>query len=164
MNKLGICAIAIVGAFVIGILSANPVVDAAGGWKEALVLHEEDSSAHHDVPEAQVYEVSGVSVIPGSNNPAERGNEVQLRCLDGDRLISTGFPFTMTAEPIADIIADGLTIGGAPNQDIKEFPVSAISASKLIGYDVTPNRDQLQQPDRLYDITVITSIMCFSPS
>jgi len=53
MNKLGIWAIAIVGAFVIGVLSANPVVDAAGGWKEALGLHEGDSSAHHDIPESQ---------------------------------------------------------------------------------------------------------------
>jgi len=36
MNKLGIWAIAIVGAFVIGVISANPVVDAVGGWKEAV--------------------------------------------------------------------------------------------------------------------------------
>jgi len=36
MNKLGIWAIAIAGAFVIGILSANPVVEAVGGWKQAV--------------------------------------------------------------------------------------------------------------------------------
>lgn len=35
MNKMGIWAIAIAGAFVIGILSANPVVEAVGGWKDA---------------------------------------------------------------------------------------------------------------------------------
>jgi len=36
MNKLGIWAIAIATAFVIGILSANPVAEAVGGWKEAV--------------------------------------------------------------------------------------------------------------------------------
>jgi len=40
MNKLGIWAIAIVGAFVIGILSANPVVEAVGGWQAAIAGHE----------------------------------------------------------------------------------------------------------------------------
>ena len=33
MNKLGIWAIAIVGAVWIGVLSANPVVEAVGGWQ-----------------------------------------------------------------------------------------------------------------------------------
>jgi len=164
MKKTLLLGIAIATAFVIGVLSANPVVDAAGGWKEALGLHEGDSSAHHGITEAQVYEVSGVSVIPGSNSSDENGNQVQLRCLDGDRLISTTTPFTMTAEPIADIIADGLTITFGANNDIKEFPTSTISASKLIGYDVTPKRIQLQQLDSLYDITVTTSILCLSPS
>jgi len=36
MNKLGIWGIAIAGAFVIGILSANPVVEAVGGWQAAV--------------------------------------------------------------------------------------------------------------------------------
>jgi len=40
MNKLGIWAIAIAGAFVIGILSANPVVDAVGGWQAAIAGQE----------------------------------------------------------------------------------------------------------------------------
>jgi len=33
MNKLGIWGIVIAGAFLIGVVSANPVVEAAGGWK-----------------------------------------------------------------------------------------------------------------------------------
>jgi len=37
MNKLGIWAIVIAGAFVIGVLSANPVVEAVGGWQLAFV-------------------------------------------------------------------------------------------------------------------------------
>jgi len=40
MNKLGIWAIAIAGAFVIGVLSANPVVEAVGGWQAAIAGHE----------------------------------------------------------------------------------------------------------------------------
>jgi len=40
MNKLGIWAIAIATAFVIGVLSANPVVEAVGGWKVAIADHE----------------------------------------------------------------------------------------------------------------------------
>ena len=35
MSKLGIWAIAIAGAFLVGVLSANPVVEAVGGWKGA---------------------------------------------------------------------------------------------------------------------------------
>jgi len=35
MNKLGIWAIVISGAFLIGVLSANPVVEAVGGWQGA---------------------------------------------------------------------------------------------------------------------------------
>ncbi len=36
MNKLGIWVIAIATAFVIGVLSANPVVEAVGGWQPAV--------------------------------------------------------------------------------------------------------------------------------
>jgi len=36
MNKLGIWAIAIAGAFLIGVLSANPIVEAQSGWKAAV--------------------------------------------------------------------------------------------------------------------------------
>jgi len=40
MNKLGIWGIAIAAAFVVGVLSANPVVEAASGWKDAVADHE----------------------------------------------------------------------------------------------------------------------------
>jgi len=36
MNKLGILGIVIVGTFVFGVLSANPVVEAAAGWQLAV--------------------------------------------------------------------------------------------------------------------------------
>ena len=44
--KKAILGIAIAGAFVIGILSANPVVEAVGGWQQAFIDHEADGSAH----------------------------------------------------------------------------------------------------------------------
>jgi len=158
---LGIWGIAIASAFVIGVLSANPVVEAVGGWKFALDEHQSDDNAHHDVPEAQVYEVSGVSVIPAGGTSDESGPEVQLRCLEGDRLISAGLPFTLTAEPIEDILANDVTVTHGANDDIKEFPINKISTQKIIGYDVTPKRTGAIQ---LFPITVTVSIMCLSPS
>jgi len=110
-----------------------------------------------------VYEVSGVSVIPGSNSPDEFGNEVQLRCLDGDWLYDVVLPFSMTAEPLALIEAGGFVINAA-NNDIRESDPNVISFTKFIGYDVTPKRNQLQQPNELFDITVVVSILCLSPS
>ena len=38
MNKLGIWGITIAAAFVIGVLSANPVVEGKGGWQGALEI------------------------------------------------------------------------------------------------------------------------------
>jgi len=46
MNKLGIWAIAVAGAFLIGVLSANPVAEAVGGWQQAFINHEADGTAH----------------------------------------------------------------------------------------------------------------------
>jgi len=112
-----------------------------------------------------VYEVSDTTVIPGSTNAEVRGDTLQLRCLDGDWLYSEGIPFSMTAEPFADIVADDLLINTVnPTVAIKESPTRNISDTKLIGYDVTPNRNGGQQPNEVFDITVVVSILCLSPS
>jgi len=113
-------------------------------------------------PPMQVYEVSGVSVIPGSNVPSELGNQVQLRCLDGDWLSPSSLPFSMTAEPIADIVANNFDIVAVQSQAIHESP-QQIKASKFVGFDVTPRRNAVQQLDQLFDITVTISILCLSP-
>jgi len=110
-----------------------------------------------------VYEVSGVSVIPGSTDPDEKGEEVQLRCQDGDWLYDVLIPFSMTAEPLDRITAGGFVIASA-NNDIRESDPNVISATKFIGYDVTPKRNQVQEANDLFDIAVITSILCLSPS
>ncbi len=110
-----------------------------------------------------VYEVSGVTVIPGSTNAEVRGDTLQLRCLDGDWLYSEGIPFSMTAEP--DIVANDLLINTVSiTQAITESPTRNISSTKLIGYDVTPNRNGGQQPNEVFDITVTVKILCLSPS
>ncbi len=106
-----------------------------------------------------VYEVSGVSVIQAGGPDGKLGNEVQLRCLDGDWLKGEGAPFSMTAEPLADFEATS-QIGEGNSKEIREIDTNVIAFSKLIGYDVTPKRDGIQQ----FDITVVTSILCLSPS
>jgi len=71
MNKLGIWAIAIAGAFLIGILSANPVVEAVGGWQAAFTNHEADGSAHG---------IDSLSVVLGTSFD---GNIIQAISNDG---------------------------------------------------------------------------------
>ncbi len=66
MNKLGIWAIAIAGAFVIGILSANPVVEAVGGWQGAFDgldarITELESSTHTELSRT-TFSVSGAEL------------------------------------------------------------------------------------------------------
>ena len=182
-RTIWVFAVVIVAAFVVGILSANPVVEAVGGWKAAVIELNDDISdielfleersdfwefleeSGEEFFESQIYEVSGVTVIPGSTNAEVRGDTLQLRCLDGDWLYSEGIPFSMTAEPFADIVADDLLINTVnPTVAIKESPTRNISDTKLIGYDVTPNRNGGQQPNEVFDITVVVSILCLSPS
>jgi len=68
-----------------------------------------------------VYEVSGVSVIQAGGPDGKLGNEVQLRCLDGDWLYDAGLPFSMTAEPLADFEAIS-QIGVGNSKAIRESP------------------------------------------
>jgi len=84
MNRTILLGIAIASAFIIGTLTANPVVEAVGGWKEALGLHEGDSSAHHEsssgtelYTKTQSFEVMG-----------EGRQLVTLNCNTGDTVIN----------------------------------------------------------------------------
>jgi len=55
MKKLGIWGIAIAAAFVVGILSANPVVDAAGGWQLAFQgLQDQIDSISGNLPQEDI--------------------------------------------------------------------------------------------------------------
>jgi len=157
MNKLGIWGIAIAGAFVVGILSANPVVEAVGGWKGAFAGLDTRITAleNQPDPESQVYEVSGVSVIPTGQ---VFGSEVQLRCLDGDWFPTTNVPFTLRPQPPPD---DSGSIINAQQTSIHESDVTKIFFSKVIGKDVTPQNQGIVQP---FPITVTVVGFCVSPS
>ena len=174
MNKLGIWAIAIVGAFVIGILSANPVVEAVGGWKAAVIELNDDISdielfleersdfwefleeSGEEFFESQIYEVSGVSVIPAGET---FGNRVSLRCLDGDWYLSEPTRFTMTIDPsIVETFAVG--IGPGNTSPVAEGNPGT-AGSKVVGFATTPRNDGVKPP---FAIPVTITGLCVSPS
>ena len=160
MQKLGIWAIAIAGAFLIGVLSANPVVEAVGGWQGALGLHEGDSSAHHEIPEAQVYELSDtITILAGDFT----GGTITLECLDGDWLDSSGANFV--TDPI--IFVDAITVVHDTNVAFMLDPVSVastgVSLTKRIGYSVVPELIGSGTPLGI-DVDVTVSVLCYSPS
>ena len=152
MKKSILLGIAIASAFIIGTLTANPVVDAVGGWKEALGLHEGDSSAHHDIPESQIYEVSDTTVIVAGETLSP---DVLLQCLDGDwmfmgagsrqttvvivttpLLAIEGFGFTPITDPV------GMTFGKAVGME---------GPAELVAFQA-------------FDVDVTVTILCMSPS
>jgi len=74
MQKLGIWAIAIAGAFLIGVVSANPVVEAVGGWQLALGLHEADILTHVDLvtrTNSMVFQPQGTGMFETLCEPGE---------------------------------------------------------------------------------------------
>ena len=160
MNKLGIWAIAIAGAFLIGIVSANPVVEAVGGWQLALGLHEGDSSAHHEIPEAQVYELSDtITILAGDFT----GGTITLECLDGDWADSSSVDYV--TDPI--VFVPAITVLHATGAMFILDPVSVASTgtslSKFIGYTVTPELVGSGTPLGIpVDVTV--TITCLNPS
>ena len=87
MHKLGIWAIAIAGAFVIGILSANPVVEAVGGWQAAIAGHETRiTDLENQLPGAEIY-----TVIESHDIPDGSLLTVTLLCNAGDSVINGNF-------------------------------------------------------------------------
>jgi len=130
------------------IITSVPFAEASVGWNGFL----------RDIGfgGTQVYEVSGVSVIPATETI---GNVVKLRCLDGDWL-SDGPPFSMTIDPSVD--TTNIVLTSDAGVGIHETDPSKISFfSKLIGVDVTPI---LNGPLQLFDIPVTVTGLCFSPS
>jgi len=154
LNKLGIWAIVIVAAFVIGVLSANPVVEAAGGWKAAF----DDLQNQIDNTSGQVYEVSALSVIPAGGT---FGNTVQLRCLDGDRFLSAGPAAVLSVDPT---IIDTYQIGiRSASEDLVKTNIPGINTGNemIIGYDLKATNDGEKPP---FEIEVTVTILCLSPS
>jgi len=108
---------------------------------------------------SQVYEVSGASVIPALST---RGNEVPIRCLDGDWVLGTfdnDVPaIVVTLDPSLD--TTNLNISLRDVSQITERPPGVLAA-KLIGLITTPEQNGAMQ---LFEIPVTLTILCFSPS
>jgi len=146
---MGIWAIAIATAFVIGTLSANPVVEAVGGWKEALGLHEGDSSAHHDIPESQIYELSEIVTI---NAGSRFSSPYSLTCLSGDWLnIGSGLQnsVALVADPVVQIRDANL-----------DFIFESSIFSKAIGLEGNAELQDMHG----FPVQVTATILCLSPS
>jgi len=156
MNKLGIWAIAIAGAFVIGILSANPIVEAVGGWQLAFEGLDTRITALEDqpVPEPQVYEVSGVSIISANE---VFGTLVELRCLEGDwfrttnRISSIPVPFP----------TNGAIINVPTPAIYHESDDAVVLSTKVIGVDARAQNQGVLQP---FEFQVFVFGICLSPS
>ena len=88
MKKLGIWAIAIAAAFIIGVFSANPVVDAAkAGWQPVVADHEERiTDLENQLPGAEIYTVTESREIPNGDLLT-----VTLFCNEGDSVINGYF-------------------------------------------------------------------------
>ena len=84
MKKSILLGIAITSAFVIGVLSANPVADAMAGWKFALDEHQSDDSAHHESSSGtELYTKTQSFAVMGS-----RTETVTQNCDPGDTVIN----------------------------------------------------------------------------
>jgi len=81
MNKLGIWGLVIAGAFVIGVLSANPVVEAVGGWQPAVDGLDARVTALENNPTTTLYKLSQFV-------PALDPQSVLFDCNPGDTAIS----------------------------------------------------------------------------
>jgi len=146
MNKLGIWAIAIAGAFLIGAFTANPIVEAQGGWKAAL---DEITS------EQPVYEVSFDTII---RQGEPLGPFIQLRCLEGDYLTGA---FTIEGDDTG--FPDGSEVNGFAVQNIVENPGSKITPSKPIGVDLQTQFRDTPPSMAPFDIELTVTILCLNP-
>jgi len=142
MNKLGIWAIAIVGAFVVGILSANPVVDAVGGWKEAIA----DLQNQIDNTSGQVYEVSltvPIGIMDDSFKP------FSLRCSEGDTMYVSN-TIVSSLESVSDPEAAGGGFGDLSflKDGNRNVGVEGLAVGTL----------------QLFEYEITATILCLSPS
>jgi len=159
MNKLGIWAIAIAGAFLVGVVSANPVTEAVGGWQGAFDgLDARITTLEGD---ASVYEVSETITIQAG---ALTDGTVTLFCLDGDKLDSGEVNFVTDPAifvPSVVILSDSGAVFIHDPASITTVgnPILA----KRIGYSVTPTLLGSGTPlGSNVDVTV--TILCLSPS
>jgi len=110
----------------------------------------------------QVYEVSGVSVIPPTDDIFDPGSPVEFRCLDGDWLLN--------GEPIISLSIEGIPVDRtdivivAKGNVIKEFePNVREDFFKKIGWEGFAEIS-FADTNTFSDTLVTISGLCFSPS
>jgi len=172
MNKFGIWGIAIAAAFMIGVISANPVVEAVGGWKAAFEdLQEQinnippgeqgppgETGPQGPAAPSNVYEVSDtITILEGDTT----GGIITLECFDGDWLDSTSINFVT----VPNVFVQG---AARLNDNSARFLLDRVSElstgedlSKRIGYSVEPELLGTVAPIGGTDITV--TIVCLNP-
>jgi len=99
-NRALIIVLAVIAGFVIGIISVNPVVEAAGGWKAAFDdLQSQITSL--ETSKAELYKVSSTLIPPPQS--------VELNCDPGDTVVSgyAIFPDGVTADVFTVAINNG---------------------------------------------------------
>jgi len=149
-----IIVVAVIAGFVIGIISVNPVVEAAGGWKAAVAdlqnqifgLDARITALETDSP---IYEVSNTFQINAGSRFTEN---FSLTCLEDDWLqVGTNEDSSVELEP-------------NPVVQIRDFNGGFISEaggkSRIIG--VTGNAEI--QDAQIFPVEITATILCLSPS
>jgi len=146
----------IVLAFIAGAITANPVVEAVGGWQLAIA---DLQSQIDEIPGTQVYEISAVSIILQGE---DRGNEVRLQCLEGDWFLAPFSIGIITTEP--SIVGEGIRLNTSSEQIIIGDLNSLSNFNKIIGFDVLPVITDIGSSVAPFDIDVTLTGLCVSPS
>jgi len=123
MNKLGIWAIAIAGAFVIGVLSANPVVEAVGGWQPAVAGLDVRVTTLENQQSAELYTKTQNLVLADSSVK----QIVTQKCDDADDTIVNGYlkHFSSDTVPKIDVnqfTSSSFNVDGTDGWIIEWFP------------------------------------------
>jgi len=126
MNKT-IAIAGIIVAFVVGILSANPVVEAVGGWQGAFDGLDTRITALETATTVELYKVSSTLTPPPQS--------VELNCDSGDTVVSgyVIFPDGVTAEvnTVAINNGEGMIVGesGATELSVVTFQIICAKGS-----------------------------------
>ena len=145
MNKQVILGIAIASAFVIGVLSANPVVEAVGGWQAAVAdLLAQITSNDSDIAdlEARISELEEI-----------------------------GFMLPLTISSQLGVFVgqfwgiDTFESPGTPSSDILSVTPAIVPSGTITGFELEViGTDTLSVDVRLYLNGVSTSLVCTVPA
>ena len=182
MNKL-LLGLVITAAFIGGTITTGQMAFAPGhgdgpvdilpkgGWVPIFVdlqeqIDENDQAIQilgESFLESQVYEVSAVSLVPAAGATPHLGNNVQLRCLDGDWFLGqkeADKPVALSVDDPTVVIENEEII--SRGSIIQEFERGiAVGFAKKIGWDGRAEQNRGLQLD---DIPVTITGLCFSPS